>query len=234
MNNIMHFTPKTGVKDTLLPFLDEHLPTVGWVLVKLQPSDKIETDMLLVAALAGQILGNDFGYHVLDTSDANEVLALHTEGISNEYGVIPYFALGCIKPSVSGGQTRLFDGRIAANKIAKIPELSHVLIEYSALANPQSRIQHPLVIPEHGGTVRYRSRVETNKVINPGGFSDNEMYRRVDEAIHSSLIVSHEWGVGDLLFVNNFITLHDRLPFVGRRRMLRVRYNDSLNFRVRY
>lgn len=231
MNNILHFSPKLSIRDTVLPFIAKHLPTAGWALVKLQPSDKIEPDMLLVAALAGQTLGNNFGYHVLDAYCANEVLALHTEGISNEDGVIPYFALGCIKPPVSGGQTRLFDGRIAANKI---PELSNVLIEYSALANPQSRIRHPLVISEYGGTVRYRSQVETNRVINPGGFSEDEMYRQADEIIHDSLIVSHQWDVGDLLVVNNLITLHDRLPFVGQRKMLRVRYNDNLNPRVRY
>lgn len=234
MNNILHFDSVTSIKNTLIPFLEKHLSTTGWALVKIEPSNKTEGDMLIITALAGQILGDNFGYHTLDATDSDEILAVHSEGISNEGGVIPYFALGCIKPADSGGETRLFDGRTAAKNISGIEGLSSVVIEYSALANPNAKTRYPLVISEYGGTVRYRSKVETNLVLSSGSFSENEMYQCVDESILKSMIVRHSWNAGDLLFVNNLFTLHDRLPFRGNRRMLRVRYNDTLNSRIRY
>ncbi len=58
--------------------------------------------------------------------------------------------------------------------------------------------------------------------------------KKIDGAVHRSMIMSHTWRAGDLLFVNNLFTLHDRLPFQGERRMLRVRYDDPLNSRMRY
>lgn len=234
MNNVLHFELGVSIKDTLLPFLSNHLSTTGWALVKIAPSAKIEDDLLIVSTLAGHALGDNFGYHTLDSTDSGETLALHTEGISNEGGVIPYFALGCIKPSISGGETRLFDGRRAAAEIDTISELNDVVIEYSALANPEARVRYPLVVTERDRVVRYRSKVETNLIINSGKFSEDEVYQHVDAIIQNCLLVSHQWDVGDLLFVNNLITLHDRLQFTGHGRMLRVRYNDTLNARIRY
>lgn len=234
MNNVLHFELGVSVKNTLLPFLSNHLSDTGWALVKIAPSEKIESDLLIVSSLAGQALGDNFGYHTLDAKGSDETLALHTEGISNEGGIIPYFALGCIKPSVSGGETRLFDGRKAAAIIDGNPELTDVVIEYSALANPQARVRYPLVVTNGGRLVRYRSKVETNLVINSGTLSEDDAYQRIDIIIRDCLLVSHKWETGDLLFVNNLITLHDRLPFTGHRRMLRVRYNDTLNARIRY
>jgi|GEM_PF-2742114 len=234
MDNVIYFESVTGIKDTLIPFLEKHLSTSGWALVRIEPSPKTESDMLIIATLAGQVLGESFGYHTLDATNSEEILAVHTEGISNESGIVPYFALGCIKPADSGGETRLFDGRLAAIEIDNVTELSNVVIEYSALANPSTRVHYPLVIPEYGRTLRYRSNVETNLVLSSGGFPENEMYQKVDEIVRNSLIVSHYWNAGELLFVNNLFTLHDRLPFQGNRRMLRVRYNDTLNSRIRY
>lgn len=234
MNNILYLELGASIKKTLLPFLSKHLPTTGWALVKVEPSEKLESDLLIISTLAGQVLGNGFGYHTLDATDSNETMALHTEGISNDGAVIPYFALGCIKPSISGGETRIFDGRKAAAIIDTIPELTDVIIEYSALANPQARARYPLVVGESERVVRYRSKCETNTITNPGPLSEAEVYQSVDEIIRSCLVVSHNWSAGDLLFVNNLITLHDRLPFVGHRIMLRVRYNDTLNARARY
>ncbi len=234
MSNVLFLDTKASVKSTLLPFLSANLPTEGWALVKIEPSVKIESDMLVICTLAGTDLGENFGYHTLDATGSNDILALHTEGISNDSRIIPYFALGCIKPSSSGGETRLFDGRKAAAAIDAIPGLNDVIIEYSALANPQARIRYPLVVTEGERVVRYRSKVETNFIIKSGKFSEDEVYQHVDAIIQSCLLVSHKWEAGDLLFVNNLITLHDRLPFTGHRRMLRVRYDDTLNARIRY
>lgn len=39
---------------------------------------------------------------------------------------------------------------------------------------------------------------------------------------------------GEILFVNNRITLHDMQPYCGVRRMTRVRFNDSLNLSTSY
>jgi len=234
MSNVLYLDSKASIKNTLLPFLSHHLPTAGWALVKIEPTIKVESDLLIISTLAGQMLGENFGYHILDATDKDDTLVLHTEGISNDGGVIPYFALGCIKPSLSGGETRLFDGRLAAEAIDSTPELTDVVIEYSALANLRARVRYPLVVSESDRVVRYRSKVETNFVINPGFLTEDQMYYKVDTVIKDCMIISHRWDAGDLLFVNNLITLHDRLPFTGNRRILRVRYNDTLNARIRY
>jgi hypothetical protein len=235
MNNILHFELEAvSIKNTLLSFLSSHLFVAGWALVKIKPSAKLESDLLIVSTLAGQAFGDNFGYHTLAADSSNDTLSLHTEGISNEGGIIPYFALGCIQPSVSGGETRLFDGRKAATLIDANPELADVIIEYSALANPQARVRYPLVVTDKERVVRYRSKVETNLMIHSGKLSEDEIYQKVDKVIKDCLVISHRWEAGDLLFVNNLITLHDRLPFTGHRRMLRVRFNDTLNARIRY
>ena len=96
--------------------IEKHLETTGWTLIKIEPSEKIESDMLIITALVGQIFSESLGYHILDATDSKETLAIHTECISNKEGIASYFALVCIKSSISGGETRLFDGRIAAKK----------------------------------------------------------------------------------------------------------------------
>lgn len=235
MQNILAFDSRTSIRDSLQPFLKKHLNDEGWVLIKVNPSEKIMGDMLIIATLVGEFLFcKSIAYHMLDNNDSKEPLAVHTEGISHASGIVPYFALGCINSPISGGETRIFDGRKAAKMIDEVPELEGVEIEYFALANPDSRIRHPLIVSDYGRTVRYRSRVESNLVINSGTFSEKEMYECVDDIILKSLLVSHTLEVGDLLFVNNLFTLHDRLPFSGNRQMLRIRYNDFQNTRVRY
>lgn len=224
-----------SIKQDILPFVKNRLDGVGWALLQIEnSSDKLESDMLIIASIIGQSLAINMGYHIIQGDSSDEHLPAHTEGISNTSGIIPYFALGCITPSRIGGETRIFDGRLAARKVDSIKELSGVTIEYTSLANPEECVDYPLVCPDFGRTLRYRSKVVTNRVICSGNLSENEMYQKVDSILEESLMPSHSWSSGELLFVNNLVTIHDRFPFSGVRSMLRIRYDDQINSRVRY
>ncbi|MCA9356710.1 TauD/TfdA family dioxygenase [Candidatus Nomurabacteria bacterium] len=228
-------TSNTSLSKEILPFLLENLSKSGWALLQIDEEDEeLNYKMLSLSILIGQSLGDSVGYHYLKSSGSNEHLVAHSEGISNQDGIIPYFALCCIKPAESGGETRLFDGRIAAQKVINNSKLEGVKIEYSALAYPELKVIYPLVVNDFDGVLRYRSKVITNKVICSGEISEEEMYKLVDQILEESIIVSHNWQRGDILFVNNMITLHDRLPFIGKRVLIRVRYNDNLNVKQRY
>lgn len=228
-------TSNTSLFKEVLPFLLENLSNSGWALMQIEEeNEELNCKMLYLSILIGQSLGDSVGYHYLKSNGSDEHLAAHSEGISNQGGIIPYFALCCIKPSDSGGETRLFDGRMAAEKVNNNPKLKGVQIEYSALAYPELKVVYPLVVNDFGDVLRYRSKVITNKVMCSGEISEEEMYKLVDQILEESIIVSHSWQRGDVLFVNNMITLHDRLPFIGKRELIRVRYNDNLNVKLRY
>lgn len=76
--------------------------------------------------------------------------------------------------------------------------------------------------------IRYRSRVSTNRVELGTPQEVDRFYLTVDAILEECLLVTHRWQGGDLMFVNNSWTLHDRLPFQGLRRMARVRFGDSV------
>lgn len=226
----------TSIENKVIPFLRQNLETTGIALLQFKDTaDKLETDMLLVSALVGKIFGENFGYHTIESEGDSSALEAHTEGISNTTGIIPYFSLGCIVPATTGGETRIFDARKAAG-LAISESLSEVELEYTSLANPNEVIRHHLIENDEkfGEVMRYRSKVETNRVISSGNVSPEKMYQLVDTILEDCIVTCHSWIAGELLFVNNLISLHDRLPFQGRRQMLRVRYNDYINTRLRY
>jgi hypothetical protein len=210
----------------------------GFCLVEFEEKDdKLETDMLVISSIVGRELSRGFGYHFLTGESDDNKLAAHTEGISYSSGIIPFFTLGCVRPSEIGGETRIFDARMAARLVFEHhPSLAKVVIEYSSLANRREGSFYPLVVCDRswGNVLMYRAKVETNKIIGCRGYGDEEVYHIIDEILEKCVVLKHNWRQGDMLFVNNRITLHDRLPFQGTRRMLRVRFDDPLNQRISY
>jgi alpha-ketoglutarate-dependent taurine dioxygenase len=93
-----------------------------------------------------------------------------------------------------------------------------------------------VVQSEHGSVLRYRAKTPNNKVILTKNkkITEKYLYQTVDEVLQECVILKHRWTVGDILFVNNAITLHDRLPYVGVRKMLRVRFDEENNSTVKY
>lgn len=148
---------------------------------------------------------------------------------------LPIFALGCVQAAKQGGETRIFDAYKAAAKLHKEhPELAEVAIEYTTGAYKHATTCHPLLAQDQCGrfVLRYRANVPTNRVVNHP--DPDTVYAPVDEALAQSIAASHRWEVGDILFVNNMATLHDRLPYEGNRVMLRVRFGDPHNEFFRY
>jgi hypothetical protein len=225
-----------SVSGEVIPFLKQELPTSGYGLLQLS-SDHPENDMLVLSGIVGQTLSVNMSYHTLLQTDDKDWLAVHTEGVSYSKGIIPYFALGCIIKASDGGNTRIFDGRIAAKILMEeYPELAKIVITYNSLANKKEGAAYPLAVYNdvYGWVLRYRAKVITNVMHGVSESDAEKIYRCVDEILARCVILDHSWKNGDLLFVNNKITLHDRKPFTGSRKMLRVRFDDTVNQNILY
>lgn len=226
----------TSVSKEIAPFLKQELSTSGYGLLQLK-SDHLETDMLLLSGIVGQIFSSNMSYHTLSQTNDEDWLAVHTEGVSYSKGLIPYFAFGCIKKADSGGNTRIFDGRIAAKILrSEYPELAKTVITYNSLANKKEGAAYPIAVYNdlYGWVLRYRAKVITNILPGVNEGDAEKIYQCVDEILLRCIILDHVWENGDLLFVNNEITLHDRKPFTGLRKMLRVRFGDTVNQNILY
>ncbi len=232
----LRVTDATSVLKEILPFLKQGLTTSGYGLLQVK-SDPLESDMLVLSGIIGQSLASNMSYHTLSQTNDKDWLAVHTEGVSYSKGVIPYFALGCIQKAETGGNTRIFDGKLAAEILrAEYPNMAKTVISYNSLANKQEGATYPLAVYNdlYGWVLRYRAKVITN-ILHGADESDAEkIYQRVDEVLSRCIILDHAWENGDLLFVNNEITLHDRKPFTGLRKMLRVRFGDTVNQNILY
>ena len=208
----------------------EGLQSLGYAIVRTAGDEA----MLMSAAHAvGRLIGaRGFGYVHLRATGSEVWLGRHTESLTD--GPIPlrYFALGCLVPAVEGGATHLYDGSQAARLLAGLlPGAGEVRIRYRSAYRPEVS-DHPLVAghEQYGQVLRFRSASEYNIVIaKPVSLSEADLYAAVEEAVSVSLALVHTWSVGDLLIVDNHRILHSRAPFVGLRRMLRVRYDDPLH-----
>lgn len=227
MKNIIQVDTATGVAEELQPFLQKHLTESGWALVRVRSAEDMAEAMWSIAQAVGPMFGHRAGYHIMESNGDERRLPVHTEGVSYQHNIIPYLAIGCIIPAISGGETRVFDGRKAARLIDQVPELSGATIEYSTVSNPSVGQVRSLVVPGFGRVLRYRGRVISNRVISSSSLTEDELYQRVDAILEQCVVLCHHWEAGDLLFLDNRITLHDRLPFVGYRQMMRIRYNDE-------
>ncbi len=220
--------PTTSIQFEVVPAVKKFLENDGFALVVVPKSNHLMSELLAIGSVVGCGIANHVSYSVLEGDSDPNKLAVHTEGISYTCGIVPYFALGCLLPSVSGGETRIFDAKKAA-LLVRERGLSDVVIEYGSLAHPDQVIRHSLVVnTPYGDVLRYRASVQTNKLIT-APVSLDQMYSAVDEVLENCVSYIHVWSAGDLLFINNNITLHDRLSYVGKRSMLRIRYDDGLH-----
>lgn len=229
----MQYPEMTKPTDTTL---DQQLNERGFALIQ----GTFDSEALTVESLTDHLLAlgharaKTAGYRVLKAASDERYLPVHNEGIFLSSGLIRYFALGCLMASTTGGQTRLFDARLAANIITnKYPEVSTVAIDYQSRNYRDQSAVHTLVEshPRYGSVLRYRAKTPENEIVSglPHGMKEDDLYALVDGVLDVSLALSHSWEAGDILLVNNLITLHDRRPFVGERQMVRVRYDDPMH-----
>lgn len=65
--------------------------------------------------------------------------------------------------------------------------------------------------------------------------SEDEVYDVVDTVLaEECLLLDHHWTSGELLFVDNRVTVHGRSAFVGERQMVRIRYDDPVATGITY
>ena len=217
----------------LLALLDDP----GYALLTPSPLAKdaidLEKQITVISVLLGRGFASSAAYVTLRAKDDEGFLAKHTESIYARAGIAPYFLLGCVTPAKEGGHTRIFDGRRAASIIRnKYPALEASEIEYSSVAYREERATYPLCT---GGVLRFRGRTASNKIVHlPRQYSESRFYNVVDSVLEQCVLVEHRWRRGDILVVNNKITLHDRTPFKGQRVLVRVRFDDPLNVSVTY
>lgn len=214
----------------LLPDLDdltEDLNVRGYTLIR----TTADPDAITRAAtrFGAHIGANSIGIRTLEGDQAPQWLPRHTEQLDDAQP-LRYFALGCLKPSDTGGATCLYDGRAAARTLLEThPYLAKVRITYATNWR-LTTATHPLILvgPEHGPVLRFRSAFDTNTVIGPlpAGMPEATMYGLVEAAIAEAITVVHRWRAGDLLIVDNRAMIHARQPYSGTRRMIRYRYDD--------
>jgi len=236
----MKINNNISINKEVIPFLQKELKDKGFALLSYDATreEDLEKDLLAFIILCGSYFSSWATYLVLKGENASEFLETHNECIYSKSGVISYFALGCIQPSLNGGETRIFDARKAAKLIEdEYPELINVKICYKSGSYPHESAEYTLVFkdPEYDKVLRYRAKTKSNFIKEiPAGYSEDDIYKIVDEILSKCLIFTHKWNKGDILFINNKITLHDRTPYVGSRIMLRVRFDDPNIKKITY
>lgn len=231
----------TSISRDLWPIMRERLDKVGAVIIK--PSHMLtEDDSILEQYLVGfmvacgWLLNKRIGFHKLRRTTMQEDLDVHTEGIYLRDGIFPFFGLGCIRPAGRGGNTRIYDARASALEIRCYNEHLHsVRARYRSAAHPEEFCEHSIVEndPDYGPVVRFRHGFDG---VTYSELPDGEamaIQSKIMKILRKHVLLDHEWQRGDILIVNNRITLHDRTGFIGERVMLRVRYGDTLNCRIR-
>ncbi|MEV6523993.1 TauD/TfdA family dioxygenase [Longispora sp. NPDC051575] len=207
----------------------EEIALRGFVNLRSAPSAYALTE---VAASVGLVTGaSSIGVVTLEGEGSPTWLPRHTESLTYpETELLQCFALGCLLPSPEGGATCLYDSRQAAKAlVAELPDLLGVSMRYWSTIYRNQEATHPLIWddPDYGRVLRYRSQVHTNTVLNlPQGMTEQQFYQAAERALDGSLVLVHVWRPGDLLLVNNRFMIHTRQPYVGKRTMLRLRYDD--------
>lgn len=181
-----------------------------------------------IVAELGRQLGPRTETGDLRSVGSEDALAVHTEGVYTQHP-LRYFLLACVQPSTSGGETNLYDARLAADLILdEAPDLAATEIEYRSGSHREGA-QHRLI--EHRSlrtgarsVLVFREDGYTNEILSlPDGWSDADFYSFMAEILGKSLVLEHSWSTGDVLAVDNYVTLHNRAPFRGPRWMIRAR-----------
>lgn len=168
-------------------------------------------------------------------SSPNRSDYIEPEPVDTVYRSVPprYFMLGCVKASATGGNTIIYDAREAARLIRRErPELAEVSIVYTSKAHGIAA-EHRLVEARRtaNGSVPVlisRDRTESNRLpAVPPGWSEESFYAYVRTTIGRCVVIDHSWRAGDILVVDNHVTLHARSPFMGNRRMVRLRISGG-------
>jgi hypothetical protein len=208
----------------------EDLAALGYAVVR---TPGVESALISAAGSLGRFVGaRSVGITFLRSPGSNVWLGRHTETLTDGPVPIRYFALGCLVPAESGGDTVLFDGRKAAGLVlGSLRGARWVRIRYRSQYRPEVA-DHPLIVQDErlGAVLRFRSESVNNEVVaKPRGVGESELYAAVEAALDASVALAHSWSMGDLLVVDNHTMLHSRAPFMGLRHMLRFRYDDPLH-----
>lgn len=206
----------------------EEIKIRGYAILRSYASAEAMTSL---ATSVGYAKGADsIGVTTLEGHGDAVWLPAHTESLILGEPVLQCFALGCVQAAAVGGATCLYDSRQAAQSLAdNFPGMLGVRIRYRSHAYPGQAATHPLICkdPDYGLVLRYRSRMNTNSVVDiPPTMTEDELYRAVDWAVGEALTLVHVWRPGDFLIVNNRFMIHARKPYDGRRVMVRCRYDD--------
>lgn len=210
-----------------------HLNSSGYALASVEHNSVSEISTTAHASAflmsVGRVLKSHTSFAILSADCDDNDLPVHVEGLHHPDGVLKYFGLACITPSVTGGETVLYDSIEAASIIlSDYPSIADFRINYTSSWDHSLSCEHPIVKRSSvDGKPRlfYRASVPANRLVTIGK-SENEIYSSVDDAISRAVCYEHKWKQGDILLVNNQLTLHNRRKFDGTRIMIRARYDE--------
>lgn len=230
-----------SISGDVFPSIKNRISEKGYSILTVSEYDnerELRDIMVCSSVLIGEELSDRVTVALLEGTGDSEVLPVHTEGIYGKDGICPFFSLGCMIPADSGGATRIYDGRKAAAMLKeRHPSVANARIHYRSLSYPDEGAEYPVAhsIEGSGDVLRFRDDVVSNDFISSDEYpSKDKVYNAVNNVLRDCIILEHEWNKGDLLFVNNKITLHDRKPYSGKRVLVRVRMNEPSRTTLTY
>ncbi len=163
-------------------------------------------------------------------------LEIHTECIYEEKP-IEYLALFGIETPRNGGEIAIYDARCAALLLLnEAPELAVVTIRYGTGAYPGRTAAHPIIYrnSDNEYVLRIRMTPRHNHVLNlPPNWDIDAFYDKISAFLERSHLSSVRLTPGNVLYLNNRITLHSKLPHRSLMNYVRVRIDDPNNFAMK-
>jgi hypothetical protein len=222
-------------------YVDQVLEVAKYALLQVQihgPESLLIGALCTLAVQLRQGRYSRFSLAIISACDERSALPVHTKSIYGSRGICPCFALGCARAATVGGSTRIYDARkAAAILLAEHGEVARCMFRYKSLAHPAERAEYPIVFndPTVGPVLRYRAPVPTNTYLSDSSrISEASVHSIVSSVLQQCLLVDHAWQRGDLLIVDNRLTLHDRNPFLGERVLVRARFDEPTTTTFKY
>ncbi len=170
-------------------------------------------------------LGKNYTAYILESKGDENILPHHTEMLYVE-DIPQYFALVMNKQARVGGELSIIDSRKLYEKIKL--EFSNNPNMYIGITSKQRGgfIKRQLLPEDDNLPMVCYSETESVTFLGVTTEESENVKNKIKNLINESSLCILKQENNSVLFVNNFKTLHGRMPFIGERMLLRIRVND--------